>query len=74
MLHTICAKYFALGKMLSIQHISDTWVTGRHKLPCPRADVDNIKPFCNVTCVYQLPTYQPLHTPSLPTHTYTTMQ
>ena len=44
--------------------------TGKHKLYCPRADValglrlrDNIKPLCNITCVYQLPMYQLLLVP-----------
>ena len=68
--------------MLHIQHILpwarclaynksvDTWVTGKHKLCCPWADValglcprDNINPLCNITCVYQLPMYQLLLLP-----------
>ena len=45
----------------------DTWAIGKHKLFYPWADValrlcphDNIKPLCNITCVYQLPMYQQL--------------
>ena len=67
--------------MLHMQHILpwarclaynksvDTWVTGKHKLCCPWADValglcprDNINPLCNISCVYQLPMYQLLRT------------